>query len=322
MAVSYYLHDSSTTAIPDEGAGATYNIGYNAVSGPLEQLIIRQDLTVVAGAHTDDPSAWVRACRVIIDGEVCFDWRAGYQSTSIGLFGWTLNSIGGRAYCVPTDGDSTNVECFWAIPIGKNLGGNGTVPRVEITLEYYASTLTVSSGTVQFWHRYNDQATSAVRLLSPQTYNHSENALEQVNLKTSPQVAGVIDGIIVMNDSQADQIGNQGIRLMSQSQFAMPLDFHRFINGDLANGIMYANGGSTTEQEYSVAVNGGLFIPTFGLITDGDLTLFVDSSAETTRSYHILKIAPFGAGSKGVEKQTASTKTNVQEKVLSGTRNA
>lgn len=321
MAVQYYLHDTSTAAVPNDSAASTFNIGYNAVSGPLDQIILRQDLTVTAGAHTD-VSSYVRACRIIIDGEVCFDFRAGFQSTTVGSFAWTLNSVGGRAYSMPTDATSTAIESYWAIPIGKNLGGNGTVPRVEITLEYFTATLTIASGSLQFWHRYNDQATSSVRLLSPQSYNHSANSLEQVNLKTSPQVAGVIDAIVVQNDTQADEIGSQGIRLMSQSQFAMPIDFHRFVNGDLGNGIMYDSGANADHQRFAVELAGGLIIPTFGLVTDGDLTLFVDSSATTTRTYHLLKIAPFGAGTKGVEKQTASTKTNVQEKVLSGSRNA
>jgi len=321
--VSYYRFDTATDLNPSDSSAVTHNYGFNTVSGPLESIILHQTLAITAAERNDtDASAFVRACRIVADGETVFDFRAGHQATSgPGLFAAVLNQIGGRAYTVPSSDASTSIESWWTIPVGKNLGMNGMVSRIEVTLEYYTFDATIGSGSLETWGRYNTNATRALRLLSPQSFVHSA-ALEQVNLKTSPQVPGVIDALVVMNDSAADEIGSQGIRLMSQSQFPMPLSMWRHLNGDVANGFMYDTSESPAAQTYAVATNGLLVAPLYGLQVDGDLTIFVDSSAATTRTYSIVKVAQFGAGTAATERQTAKSTADYQADILRKAENA
>ena len=315
--VSYYRFDTATDLNPNDSTATTYNYGFNTVSGPLESIILHQTLTVTAADRNNtDQSSFVRACRIVADGETVFDFRAGHQATDgPGLFAAVLNQIGGRAYTIPTSDASTSLESWWTIPVGKNLGMGGMVSRIEVTIEYYTHDASVTSGSFETWGRYNSNATRALRLLSPQSFVHSD-ALEQVNLKTSPNVPGVIDALIVMNDSAEDGIGSQGIRLMSQSQFPMPLSMWRHLNGDVANGFMYDGSESLAEQSYAVATNGLLVAPLYGLAVDGDLTIFVDSSEATTRTYSIVRVAQFGATAGTTERQTAKSTADYQADIL------
>ena len=328
--IQYYNFTQSQTAIPAESSATTHTFGFNTVSGSLEQLILHQTLKITAGTRASDQTAYVSALRIVADGEQVFDFRAGFDATTgganlagAGAMGVLINSIGGRAYTIPSNDSSTDVESWWSIPVGKNLGMNGTVSRIEITIEYYAYGLAVSSGVLEVWGRYNSNATKSVRVLSPQSYIHSASTLEQVNLKTSPNVAGVIDGIWVQNSvSTSDNIGSQGIRLMSQSQFPMPLSLWRHLNGDVMNGIMYDDpeGLATFEdaQSFTAKRTGCLFIPTYGLVVDGDLTLFVDQDGTgTTRTYSLIKVAPFGAGTTQNDRQTVKSSANYQKDILS-----
>lgn len=316
--INYYRFDTRTDANPSDSADTTVNFGFNTVSGPLESIILHQTLTITAADRNDtDQSSFVKALRIVADGEVVMDFRAGHQATSgPGVFGAILNQIGGRAYTIPSSDASTSLESWWTIPVGKNLGMSGMVSRIELTIEFYTHDATISAGTLETWGRYNTNATKQVRYLSPQSFVHTSGALEQVNLKTSPGTPGVIDAVVVLNDTAADEYGSQGIRLMSQSQFPMPLSMWRHLNGDVANGYMYDGSENTAEQSYAVKVDGGLVIPTYGLTVDGDLTLFVDSSASTTRIYSLVKVAPFGASATGDDKQTAKSTADYQADIL------
>ena len=97
---------------------------------------------------------------------------------------------------------------------------------------------------------------------------------------------------------------------MAQSQFGMDSDMIRLFNGDLANGIMYADDDlSTTAQNYAFEVAGALFIPTYNLV-GGDCVVNVDSSEATTRTYTPVLVAAFNAKEGPGLRQTAAVVGN------------
>tara|TARA_R100001460_G_scaffold35891_1_gene68978 strand:- start:789 stop:1115 length:327 start_codon:yes stop_codon:yes gene_type:complete len=97
---------------------------------------------------------------------------------------------------------------------------------------------------------------------------------------------------------------------MSQSQFGLDPDFIRIFNGDLANGVMFADDDlSTTAQNYAFEVPGALFLPAYNLI-GGDVVIQLDSTAATTRTFTPVIVAAFNAKEgKGV-RQTAAVVGN------------
>ena len=131
-------------------------------------------------------------------------------------------------------------------------------------------------------------------------------------------VQGVVSALFVQNSSAADQLGTQGIRLNAMSDYGLEVSMFRWLNGDMDNGIAYADPGeSTTQQTYAVAVLGGLLIPTYGL-TGGDIVLQVNSTAARTRTFTPVITANVGARQRAEVVQTESAPTNVRKQILKG----
>ena len=66
-------------------------------------------------------------------------------------------------------------------------------------------------------------------------------------------------------------------------------------------------------------MDGGLFIPLFGLEMDSDIRLQVNSSAATTRTYTPVITAPVNGAGEFVGTQTQAVVTNTATSVLDGT---
>ena len=60
MAVTYYNFEQNTVDLPTVGAASTYTRGFNAVGGTIQSLLIRMQLTGVAGAGFRTLSAIAR----------------------------------------------------------------------------------------------------------------------------------------------------------------------------------------------------------------------------------------------------------------------
>jgi len=126
----------------------------------------------------------------------------------------------------------------------------------------------------------------------------------------------------VCNSSAADQLGTQGIRVNALSQFGVPAQMWRFWNGDMANGIMYADADLTTvRQEFAFQAPGQLFIPTFNLQGGLDIVLQVDSSAITTRTYMPVIVAPVNASAGPEQTQGARVKGSPTQAIVSRSEN-
>ena len=106
---------------------------------------------------------------------------------------------------------------------------------------------------------------------------------------------------------------------MASSAYGLDADFLRTFNGDLNNGVLYADDdASTTALTFAQEVPGCLFIPTYNLV-GGDVVLQVDSSTVTTRTYTPVMIAPFNAKAKDDVRQTAQVVGNTSKAILAKT---
>ena len=145
------------------------------------------------------------------------------------------------------------------------------------------------------------------------------NTLKVVRAESGFLNAGEASGVLIQNDSAADQM--DGLRILSQSDFSMPVSMIQAFNGDMYNGVVYADDGvSTTQQTYAINVAGALFVPLFGLSLDGgDIRFQVNSTASTVRTYTPVIVAPVNGAGELIGRQTQPVVTNTNQAVLAAT---
>lgn len=320
MAVRFSQIDVSTATgdLPGENATTTTR-GINAPGGAYEYLVCRFDLTFAADPCAADFTNLLSALRIVINGEVVHDFRAGVSSNANdgpGNYGYLLNSIGGRAYELPSG--TTTREGYWGIPLGRNYPGG--VNRIEIITEWAAAAGGLTSGQISWWLKMNDAFQTTTTVCPSTSFTHA-NAIEQVVVRVPQNVPGVVSGILVQNDSAADQLGTQGIRIQPLGDFGMEPSMWRWLNGDLLNGIMYADNDLTTvRQEYAFQSPGTMLLPCFGL-SGGDIVLQVDSSAATTRTYTPIITSAAGGKSAPEVVQTQRAVSNTAKTIVARTEN-
>ncbi len=326
--ITYYRLEQNSVDIPKTGASSMHNRGFYGVPGTMEYLVFHLEQTLGgANVQTTDASALVSQFRLILNGEVIYDWVSGaapaQDSTLPGRFGYFINSIGGRCFQVPTSGDAGTVETWIGIPVGTIL--SNATPRFEITLGYYDAALvygagaTITSSSMEYWARFNSNTQSSTRVLSATSFNHAANSLEQVVARVPQLVGGgnTVLGLFVQNQAEADNMGTQGIRSLALSQFGMPLSLQRWANGELNNGIASViPGASATAQTYSTERAGALMLPLYGL-NAGDITLLVDNGAfAAPRLYHPVITAPLQGTKPKEPRQTIRAPGNAAQAVV------
>ena len=299
MAVTYYNFEQNTVDIPTVGAAATYTRGFNGVGGTLQSLLIRMQLTTTGPTYRTDASALFQQLRVIINGEIYFDFNSVANGTDLaapqpGTLGYLINSMGGRSYQVPTAADDTSVDYYLELPLGAIMPAG--VPRFEITTQFYDAAEwvinggagTLPSGQITYWGVFNSATQVQTRTLASTSYQHAANAVENVGL---------------------------------------PADLHRWANGDLNNEILaylpsvdaVAN---TVSQRAFCKTLGTIFIPLYNA-SGGDVVLAVDNGANVvTRTYTPVITAPIGATEiSGVKQTKASTggSANTSKSIISMT---
>jgi|TARA_R100000482_G_scaffold35001_1_gene11527 hypothetical protein len=315
MAVKYTLIESNTTDIPG-AAATTINRGVNCPGGGIDELIFRFTTANTTNAILADFGNIVSSMRIVLNGSTVFDFRSGYASASnnaASSFGYFLNSLGhGRAVEVPGD---TAKEAFFRIPIGRNVPAG--VSRVEYTIGFAATAAAVASGTCQLWVRYNDNFQTTTTIANATSFTAS-GTTEQVVVRMPQGVPGTLAGLYIQNDSAADEVTQ--VRIISQSDFDIPLDMVRAFNGDLMNGVVYADDDiSGTAQQFAISSVGNLFLPTFGLTLDDDVRLTVTTSAATTLTFTPCITSPVNGQGELVGRQTQPVVTNVASSVLDAT---
>ena len=322
MSVQFSMINSDSTVanLPTETA-QTVNVGINAPGGAYEYMVCKYSLTFAADPTAADFAQMVQSMRIIINGEVVHDFRStnGINTSEVpSQYAYLLNSIGGRCYELP-DGTTTRTG-YIGIPLGRNYPAG--VNRIEIVTDWKACAGGITSGTVQWWLKMNPAFQKTTTVVPSTSFVHSANSIEQVIVRVPQNVAGVVSAILVSNDTEADNLGTQGIRVEAISSYGLDSSMWRWMNGDLSNGIMYADSGLTAvRQEYSFQVKGTILIPTFGL-AGGNITLQVDTGAAgCTRTYTPIITSPNGGTSQPEVRQTQRAPSNTAQAIVSRTEN-
>lgn len=202
--------------------------------------------------------------------------------------------------------------------MGRNYPGG--VNRIEIVTEWAAAAGAVTSGTIQWWLKFNPAYQKTTTVVPSTSFTHAA-AIEQVVVRVPQNVPGVVSAILVQNDSAEDDLGGQGIRIQALGAYGMEASMWRWMNGDMLNGIMYADNDLTTvRQEYSFEVAGCMLLPCFGL-AGGDIVLQVDSSAATTRTYTPIITAAKGGREAPEVRQTQAAPSNTAKAIVGRTEN-
>tara|TARA_R100001086_G_scaffold249041_1_gene187510 strand:- start:745 stop:1752 length:1008 start_codon:yes stop_codon:yes gene_type:complete len=326
------IYETTTAGDLPNAAATTWTQGINAPSGPVEYFIVRADLdyTGVAVPYTSDFGQLISSLRIVLNGEVLFDFRSSFnQNTGVLMsrFNYLLNNIGGRCYEVPSTGSGSVKEAYIAIPLGKTT--SGTVDRYEVIMNWSAAATTPASGKLEYWLQYNDSFAKQTYVVPSTSFTHA-NAIEQVTVRVPQAITGVVSALYVQNDSAADELGTNGIRVNGLSAFGIETQMYRWLNGDLANRNKSAVGATgagqdpnnialgTSQQIFNLGPTGGLLIPLFGM-AGGDIVLQVDSTAATTRTYTPIITSPVGTRERQEVRQTQMAPSNTANSIIRDT---
>ena len=342
MAVSYYKLDENTSDIPSLTGESTVNRGYFGVPGTLESFIIHYDLAVVGMTDVNsDAGALIKRFRLIIDGQVIHDWSANYDITpgtqAPSPTGYWINSIGGRSLTVPAARDATSMKAWLSIPCGVVI--TNPTPRFEIQMTltdgntFLDDASNLDGSKVSYWARFNTATRVQTRTLPQTSFSHTANSRENVTVRLNPAAlpGGTVAGVLACSDAALDNLGSDGYQILSLSPFGQPIDFLRWANGDLDNGISFtttsaAGEGSldgATPQSYRAGISGAVFIPTYGLAVSGNggsLRIITDNGAnDDTRFYSPILTAPISATEAPPEIQTQTAVSNTAAAIAART---
>lgn len=319
MAVSFaQINQTNDTADMPTTAANTYTVGINSQGGSVEYLVCRFDITFGADPAQADFTNLVNSLRVVINGEVVHDFRAGFAlaaSEQAGAYGYFLNSIGGRSYELPAG--TTTREGYIGIPIGRVLPAG--VNRIEIIVDWAATSpaVTPTSGSLSWWLKFNTGFKTQTTICPSTSFTHSAS-IEQVVVRVPQNVPGVVSAILVQNDSQADEYGSQGLRIQALGNYGFEPSLWRWLNGDLLNGIMFKK--NQAHQTFSTEVKGCMLLPCFGL-AGGDIVLQVDSSQATTRTYTPIITQAVGTREVPDVRQTQTPTSSTAGFIVASTEN-
>ena len=202
-------------------------------------MVIKSPTGVAGAGFRTDASALFQQLRVIVNGEIYFDFNSGSNGTDLaapqpGTLGYLINSMGGRSYQVPTAADATTVDYYLELPMGAIMPAG--VPRFEVTTQFYDATewivnggagAAITAGQITYWGIFNNATQVQTRTLASTSYQHAANAVENVVCRIGnieQQFPGsTVAGILVQTPltgagAAQDNLGNQGIRPLVLSQ--------------------------------------------------------------------------------------------------------
>jgi len=316
VGVRYSLVDS-TTDLPTIAAN-TVNRGMNIPGGPVDEVIIRFQCTLnAAGNIAADFSNMINSLRLIFNGETVFDFQAGYTDNANdapGISGYLMNSMG-RGRSVEVNSQDATRTAYLRIPVGRNFPAG--ISRMEYTLGYAA--LTGAGGeptatSLQWWIRYNPAMQNTTTVGAATTFNYSATT-QLVSVKVPQNVPGTLAGILIQNDRANDGDITE-VRVVSQSDFSLPMDYWRALNGDLYNGIEFMDPATAVGLEFAQSVAGCIFLPLFSLTLADDLRLQVTATTARTLSVIPVIVSPIAGKPQPAQVQTQAVPTNVSTSIL------
>ena len=322
MSIRYTLVNSESgtaaaTGFPTNAAQTT-NFGFNVPGGHLESVIFRFTGTKNAAGHlTQDFAGAISSLRVIVNGETCYDHRSGYSDpdgdTTASQMGYFMNSIGNHLSNMVV-ASTTAVEAYFRVPLGRQLPAG--VSRIEYTLGTAALGGASTNTAVEVWCVYNDNMQTRTTVAAATSFTAGGTGQEEVVVRIPANQPGVIAGVMIQNDRDTDTDVTE-VRVLSQSDYSLEMNYWRYLNSDLANGIMFGRtAGSQLQMEYRQICPGGYFIPLFGLARGDDLRLQITTAAARTLLFTPVLVASVGAQAVPEPAQTQAVRVNTNQAIL------
>ena len=290
----------------------------------IEQLIIQLDMTL--GDATDINSNFSNvfsAMRVKTGSDELINFTApilpgAAPTTTANLksapLGYAVSKLGGCDDVVIVSG--TNAIGNLAIPLGLSASVS------------HRMNFSITFGSIDTWSA-SEMSASTLSILA--VYGTSTEAViygsgQQFDDTAAGTRTAVIYGksgwnmlgVLQVNDQAADELTE--VRVRNGSFRALKPSTWRLLNGDWTNGIQYFNKSLTYAPELATNnLAGQIFIDLRRLSAGAGVELDVTSTTTTTRTYFPIWVAAIGAATGNPPRQTASTKQNVTENVLSDT---
>ena len=326
---------TDTTSVPPAVAGAVQiNFGENLPGGPLDSIIFRITTASGAGALTAGTfDTLISNMAINLNGERVFQFNAGVNpnaaDNAVGQLGYLLNSIGG-SYAEQNGLAAGNRDCYLRVPIGQVME-NG-VSRVELNLGYATAAAGNAAGTFEMFALYNTNMQTSTFVPVSTTQAAMPAGQSQVVVRIPQKTGFVVSGIMVFDSTATlTSYGPNGIVNTSQGPYGLQRNLIGFIAGDLSGGIPIPTTISSAGPAGAIGpVNtpgvisgqstaGALFINTFGLASDSDVTLLVDTDAAAaglTRTFVPVMTAAVNANLPTQPRQLAAAKTDTQKAIL------
>ena len=319
MAVRYTLIESNTDVFGS--AGATYNRGFNLPGGAVDEFIIRIQATInAAGDIVADTGSMITALRLVLNGETITDYRANFSNdATVGASAtsYFFNSMGqGRALDVNVSG--TAKDFYLRIPVGRNIPAG--ISRLEYTIQYDGTGAAVTNPALQVWCRYNPNFAQTTTIGAPTSFlSAGGGATEQVVVRVPQNVPGFLAGVLIQGGTEADTMTSA--RVVSQSDYSIDIDMWRALNGDLMNGIMYAQGAAAVAGQglltFSQASLGLVFLPLFNLSLKDDLRMQITTGGAETFTFTPVIVSPVVGKPQPSQVQTQPVRTSTSGAILS-----
>ena len=230
-------------------------------------------------------------------------------------FDYYIQKAGGTVTQLPRAETGQLTYIQW-LPLGIPL--TNSEQRIEVVVDYdiwdnaagyWDAGVTTTAWKISMLAMYGT-ANESVCIGSGQTYAHSSGATESVVVRGDSS-KGSMAGVLIFNDTQADEFGADGIKAQLGGNYQLPLDLWEVLNGDArGTGALNIPDLTNTTRIAAPSSFGGLlgasFVNTYNLTPGANLTLQVSSSAATPRYYYPVFVRPLGQPSQAVPKMSVT----------------
>jgi hypothetical protein len=272
----------------------------------------------------------VKRYQVLVDGKPLLDYvnplsTTDPDATGPNDFDYYVQKAGGTVVQLPR-GQTAALTYIQHLPMGIPLQSYSQ--RIEVVVNYdvfdnaagfWNAGVTTSAFKISMLAMYG-QASESIQIGSAKTYTHSANSTETVVVSGNAP-AGALAGVIVFNDTQADELGTDGIKAQLGGNYQLPLDLIEVLNGDARGmGALHVPDITNTDRTVAPTSYGGLagatFINTYNLTPGANLNLVIQSSAATTRYYYPVFVKALSGPASKVPKQGVTKKVKPTQTIL------
>ena len=315
MAVRYTKIYQDATSLPDETAGASYDVSNPVPAGLVEKVGIRLVGTTAGQPTGASVTGLIKNLRITYNGDQLFNYTnlaAVNTVATLDRFSALIQDIGGF---VSEKGSLTAPDCTIWIPAGIKLPGNS---RVEVHIEYVTSAAAWSASKFELWHKYG-KSSSATIVGNQTSQTMVADGQVQVTVKIPSYKGSTVSGIQIQSTTAGDDL--KEVIAKPLGDFAFSATLARGLAGRAAGRDPYefmdAGASTSAPQLTDGDATGQVFLPLYDLAnTDGSVTLLVTASTSEIYTFTPILSLPTGGSGEAMPTQTASQATGGAQSIL------